>query len=110
MGAEGPYVHHPSHSVLTPIGPTAWVLMLDCRCVVPKPGQLFSDTKTIRAERTLGQVCSEEQYTRVFKRMNALPSGVEHLIVQLGDAGPTSSPSAQAGLMITQGFRSRTPA
>jgi len=41
---------------------------------------------TIRAERSLGQVCSEEQYARVFKRMNTLPSGVEHLIVQLGDA------------------------
>ena len=33
IGAQGPYVPFPSHSFLTPIGPTAWVLMLDCRCV-----------------------------------------------------------------------------
>jgi hypothetical protein len=31
-------------------------------------------------------VCSEEEYLRVFKRMNQLPPEVEHLIVQLGDA------------------------
>ena len=33
IGGPGPYVPFPSHSFLTPIGPTAWVLMLDCRCV-----------------------------------------------------------------------------
>jgi hypothetical protein len=32
-GGRGTYVPFPSHSFLTPIGPTAWVLMLDCRCV-----------------------------------------------------------------------------
>ncbi|KAI0003344.1 hypothetical protein BJV74DRAFT_876259 [Russula compacta] len=63
----GDYIPFPSHSILTPIGPKAWILMLDCR-----------------AERKLGQVCSEEEYTRVFKRLNALPPGVEHLIIQLG--------------------------
>jgi hypothetical protein len=31
-------------------------------------------------------VCSEEEYVRVFKRMNQLPPEVEHLIIQLGDA------------------------
>ena len=30
-------------------------------------------------------VCSEEEYVRVFKRMNQLPPEVEHLIIQLGD-------------------------
>ena len=40
----------------------------------------------LRAERKLGQVCSEEQYTKVFDRLNSLPSRVEHLIIQLGDA------------------------
>jgi hypothetical protein len=33
IGGPGPYLPFPSHSFLTPIGPTAWVLMLDCRCV-----------------------------------------------------------------------------
>lgn len=31
-------------------------------------------------------VCSEEEYRRVFKRMDRLPPRVEHLIIQLGDA------------------------
>ena len=33
IGAKGPFVPYPSHSILSPIGPTAWILMLDCRCV-----------------------------------------------------------------------------
>ena len=33
IGAKGPFVDYPSHSILSPIGPTAWILMLDCRCV-----------------------------------------------------------------------------
>ncbi|KAF8497167.1 hypothetical protein F5888DRAFT_331073 [Russula emetica] len=37
-----------------------------------------------RAERKLGQVCSDEQYAKVFDRLNLLPSRVEHLIIQLG--------------------------
>ncbi|KAI0274398.1 hypothetical protein BGY98DRAFT_993844 [Russula aff. rugulosa BPL654] len=67
IGGPGTYVPFPSHSFLAPIGATAWILMLDCR-----------------AERKLGQVCSEEQYTKVFDRLNSLPSRVEHLIIQLG--------------------------
>ncbi|KAI9511315.1 hypothetical protein F5148DRAFT_1274284 [Russula earlei] len=67
IGGPGAFVPFPSHSVLTPIGPTAWILLLDCR-----------------AERMLTQVCSEEEYRRVFKRMSELPPGVEHLIIQLG--------------------------
>jgi hypothetical protein len=43
----------------------------------------------LRAERKLGQVCSEEQYTKVFDRLNSLPSKVEHLIIQLGDTCPS---------------------
>jgi hypothetical protein len=38
----------------------------------------------IRAERKLGRVCSDEQYLKIFDRLNALPPRVEHLIVQLG--------------------------
>lgn len=41
---------------------------------------------TIRAERKLGRVCSDEQYDEVFDRLYKLPPRVEHLIVQLGDA------------------------
>jgi hypothetical protein len=33
IGGPGTYVPFPSHSFLTPIGPTAWLLMLDCRYV-----------------------------------------------------------------------------
>lgn len=33
IGGPGAYVPFPSHSFLTPIGPTAWLLMLDCRYV-----------------------------------------------------------------------------
>lgn len=39
---------------------------------------------THRAERKKEQVCSPEEYQKVFARMRSLPSGVEHLIVQLG--------------------------
>ena len=46
------------------------------------------NTKTIRAERKLGQVCSEEEYGKVFDRMFALPQGVQHVIVQLGNVTP----------------------
>ena len=47
------------------------------------------DLTRIRAERKLGQVCSDEEYARVFDRLNALPARVEHLIIQLGDAMPS---------------------
>ncbi len=33
IGVPGPFIRFPSHSFLTPIGPAAWILMLDCRCV-----------------------------------------------------------------------------
>jgi hypothetical protein len=46
----------------------------------------FLDSMLLRAERKLEQVCSEEQYAKVFDRLNSLPSRVEHLIIQLGDA------------------------
>jgi hypothetical protein len=45
----------------------------------------------VRAERKLGQVCSEEEYARIFDRLNTLPARVEHLIIQLGDATPSVS-------------------
>ncbi|ETW85467.1 hypothetical protein HETIRDRAFT_32709 [Heterobasidion irregulare TC 32-1] len=67
IGGQGSYVPFPSHTFLSYIGPTAWMLMLDCR-----------------AERKLDQVCSPTEYQKVFQRLNAIPPGVEHLIVQLG--------------------------
>lgn len=47
---------------------------------------MILDATTIRAERRLGRVCSDEQYNRVFEQLNTMPSNVEHLIIQLGDA------------------------
>ena len=44
----------------------------------------------LRAERKLEQVCSEEQYAKVFDRLDSLPSTVEHLIIQLGKASPSA--------------------
>ncbi|TFY69275.1 hypothetical protein EVG20_g3222 [Dentipellis fragilis] len=67
IGAQGPYVPFPSHSFLSYLGPTSWMLMLDCR-----------------AERKLDQVCSPDEYRRVFQRLHDLPSITEHLIIQLG--------------------------
>ena len=32
IGGEGAYIHFPSHSILTYMGPNVWMLMLDCRC------------------------------------------------------------------------------
>ena len=36
------------------------------------------------AERKKDQVCSHSEYQRAFERLNSLPSGVEHVIIQLG--------------------------
>ena len=36
------------------------------------------------AERKEDQVCSIDEYQRVFERLNCLPSSVEHVIIQLG--------------------------
>ena len=41
-------------------------------------------TFSISAERRREQVCSQEEYDQVFKQVLALPTGVEHLIVQIG--------------------------
>jgi hypothetical protein len=58
---------------------------------------------TPRAERKLGQVCSEKEYANVFDRLNnTLPPSVEHLIVQLGDSLP--SVVLQTGLNISTGI------
>ncbi|KAI0050058.1 hypothetical protein FA95DRAFT_1677081 [Auriscalpium vulgare] len=67
IGGPGAYIPFPSHSNLSYLGPTSYILLLDCR-----------------AERRLDQVCGQEEYRKVFSRMHALPQGIEHLVVQLG--------------------------
>ncbi|KAF8162955.1 hypothetical protein B0H34DRAFT_301294 [Crassisporium funariophilum] len=67
IGEPGPYVRYPSHSFLPRLGPQVYMLLLDCR-----------------AERKKDQVCSPGQYRKVFDRLNSLPVGVEHVIVQIG--------------------------
>ncbi|KAJ3537495.1 hypothetical protein NM688_g6678 [Phlebia brevispora] len=67
IGAEGPFVHFPSHSFLTYMGPKVYMLLLDCR-----------------AERKKDQVCSQAEYDIVFQRLGRLPRGIDHLVVQLG--------------------------
>lgn len=67
VGGPGAYIPYPSHSFISYLGPTTQLLMLDCR-----------------AERRLNQVCSAQEYEKVFARVNAMHPGVEHLILQLG--------------------------
>lgn len=67
IGGPGAWIPYPSHSLLTYLGPSTWMIMLDCR-----------------AERKLSQVCSEGTYRRVFERLWDLPLTVKHLVVQLG--------------------------
>jgi hypothetical protein len=67
IGGNGPYVPFPSHSFLVYLGPQVHMLLLDCR-----------------AERKKNQVCSHQEYQKVFERLKQLPQNVEHLVVQLG--------------------------
>lgn len=67
IGGPGAWIPYPSHSLLTYLGPSISMIMLDCR-----------------AERTLNQVCSETTYRRVFDRLWDLPHTVKHLVVQIG--------------------------
>lgn len=57
---------------------------------------------TPRAERKLGQVCSEKEYANVFDRLkNTLPPSVEHLIIQLGDFLPVIRGPTDGNWIIT---------
>jgi len=67
IGDPGPYVRYPSHSFLPRLGPQVYMVLMDCR-----------------AERKEDQVCSMVEYQHVFKRLNSLPSEVEHVIFLLG--------------------------
>ncbi|KAG6874079.1 hypothetical protein C0995_006936 [Termitomyces sp. Mi166 len=67
IGNQGPFIQARSHSFLAYLGPQCYILLLDCR-----------------GERSKEQVCSREEYDKVFRRLDRLPSKIEHLIVQLG--------------------------
>lgn len=67
FGGPGPYIPYLSHSISTYLGPSTWMVMLDCR-----------------AERTLQQVCSEATYRRLFDTLWSLPENVKHVVLQLG--------------------------
>jgi len=67
LGADGPWIPYPSHSLLAYLGPKVYMLLLDCR-----------------AERRREQVCSKLTYDAVWARLAALPRNVEHIVVQLG--------------------------
>jgi hypothetical protein len=41
-----------------------------------------------RAERRKNQVCSSQEYQKVFKRLQHLPQNVEHLVVLVGKSTP----------------------
>ncbi|CCM03699.1 uncharacterized protein FIBRA_05845 [Fibroporia radiculosa] len=67
LGARGPFIPYPSHSIVTYLGPEVWMLLLDCR-----------------AERKKDRVCSPQEYQVVLDRICALPGTVQHLVIQLG--------------------------
>ncbi|KAF7304654.1 C-CAP/cofactor C-like domain-containing protein [Mycena kentingensis (nom. inval.)] len=67
IGSPGPYIPFSSHSFLSYLGPQTYILLLDCR-----------------AERRKDQICSPAQYDKVFQRLRQIPSGVQHLCVQVG--------------------------
>lgn len=70
------------------------MLLLDCRYVCRLLASSVETELTLlitarilrshRAERKKDQVCSPGEYQRVFDRLNNLPGGVEHVILQLG--------------------------
>ena len=89
IGDPGPYVRYPSHSFLPRLGPQVYMLLLDCRSVFKFLTASFNFFDFIpfvvySAERKEDQVCSTVQYQHVFKRLNSLPSEVEHVIILLG--------------------------
>ncbi|KAK7689123.1 hypothetical protein QCA50_007814 [Cerrena zonata] len=67
IGGQGPWVPFPSHSILSYMGPQVYLLALDCR-----------------AERKKEQVCSKQEYDAVFRRIDQLPSVIEHFVMLTG--------------------------
>lgn len=87
LGQPGPYIPFPSHSFLSYLGPNSYILLLDCRYIFYPSYELlkcWTDPTNDRAERKKDQVCSRFEYEKVFARLDALPSSVQHLIVLVG--------------------------
>ena len=111
-GEPGPYVRCPSHSFLPRLGPQVYMLLLDCRCVSRFSHCLLSfffifSFNVYSAERKKDQVCSLGQYQRVFERLNSLPSGVEHVIIQIGADTPFSYFSDNLSILYPFSLQSR---
>ncbi|BGP53880.1 hypothetical protein JCM8202v2_001452 [Rhodotorula sphaerocarpa] len=67
VGGPGAFVPYPNHSFLSYLGPKMYLLMIDWR-----------------SERRFNQLASQTTYDRCEKAIDALPPGVEHLVVLVG--------------------------
>ncbi|GAA6058242.1 hypothetical protein JCM3770_007430 [Rhodotorula araucariae] len=67
IGGEGAFIPYPNHSFLSYLGPRMYILMVDWR-----------------SERRFNQLASKTTYERIERAVDALPPGVEHLVVLLG--------------------------
>ncbi|GAA5978118.1 hypothetical protein JCM10908_004235 [Rhodotorula pacifica] len=67
VGGPGAFMPYPNHSFLSYLGPKMYILMIDWR-----------------SERRFNQLASQTTYDRCEKAIDALPPGVEHLVVLVG--------------------------
>ncbi|GAA5996184.1 uncharacterized protein JCM10292_007447 [Rhodotorula paludigena] len=67
IGGDGAFIPFPNHSFLSYLGPKMYILMIDWR-----------------GERRKDQLASKTTYERCERAVDALPAGVEHLVVLLG--------------------------
>lgn len=67
IGGPGAFIPYPNHSFLSCLGPKMYILMIDWR-----------------SERRFNQLASQTTYDRCEKAIDALPPGVEHLVVLVG--------------------------
>lgn len=74
IGGDGAFIPFPNHSFLSYLGPKMYILMIDWR-----------------GERRKDQLASKTTYERCERAVDALPAGVEHLVVLLGPSSPGCS-------------------
>ncbi|BGP37930.1 hypothetical protein JCM10450v2_001867 [Rhodotorula kratochvilovae] len=67
IGGDGAFIPYPNHSFLSYLGPKMYIVMVDWR-----------------SERRYDQLASKTTYERIERAIDALPPGVEHLVVLLG--------------------------
>lgn len=91
VGGPGAFVPYPNHSFLSYLGPKMYLLMIDWR-----------------SERRFNQLASQTTYDRCEKAIDALPPGVEHLVVLVGASALVHDRTRRADLHVSQAFRSRT--